>query len=165
MFQSKAVTTSPLLQPGFGSTKMSISILFAALAILAMANATPVQEEQNNLQGLLDVLADQKTAQAASIVKQQQEGGDDDGSMQELQGLLKSLVNVQQDDDNSANAQFNWRSLAKKAFGLAAKHYGQYANQQQDGNGNQAEAQFFGKLLRSFWATQQQDGDGNQAEA
>ena len=112
---------SPLLlySSSFGSTKMSITILFAALAMLTMVNAAPVQEEQNNFQGLLDVLADQKTKEStaqtagSNIVKQQQQGGDDDGSMQELQGLLKSLANVQQDDDSSANAQFNWHSFAR----------------------------------------------------
>ena len=127
---------------------MSITILFAALAMLTMVNAAPVQEEQNNFQGLLDVLADQKTKEStaqtagSNIVKQQQQGGDDDGSMQELQGLLKSLANVQQDDDSSANAQFNWHSFARGALGLAAKHY---ANQQQDDDGSQADAQFFSK--------------------
>ena len=138
---------SPLLlySSSFGSTKMSITTLFAALAMLTMVNAAPVQEEQNNFQELLDVLADQKTKESTAqtagnnIIKQQQQGGDDDGSMQELQGLLKFLANVQQDDDSSANAQFNWHSIARGALGLAAKHY---ANQQQDDNGSQADAQF-----------------------
>ena len=144
---------------------MSITILFAALAMLAMVHAAPVQEEQNNLQGLLDVLADQKTKEstaktAGSNIMKQQQGGDDDGSMQELQGLLKSLANVQQDDDNSANAQFNWHSIARGALGLAAKHY---ANQQQDDDGSQADAQFFKSLLK-YYANVQQDDD-NSANA
>ena len=129
--------------------------------MVAMVHAAPVQEEQKNLQGLLDVLANQKTTQADSnnIVKQQQLGGDDDGSMPELQGLLKSLANAQQDDDYSANAQkFNWHRFFKGVLGVAHRSY---ANQQQDGDRSQAEAQF----LRSLWATQQQDGDRSQAEA
>ena len=93
-------------------------------------------------------------------MKQQQQGGDDDGSMQELQGLLKSLANIQQDDDSSANAQFNWHSIARGALGLAAKHY---ANQQQDDDGSQADAQFFKSLLK-YYANVQQDDD-NSANA
>ena len=108
--------------------------------MLTMVNAAPVQEEQKNLQGLLDALADQKTpmepvAQAANLIKQQQ---DDDGSQeaeaQFIGGLLKSL----------------------------------WANKQQNYDGNEAEAQMLGKLLRhaiGFWANKQQSYDGNEAEA
>ena len=123
---------------------MSTTIFIVVLAMLAMVNAAPVQEDQNNLQGLLDILADQKTnkesvAQAAKLVKQQQ---DDDGSQE-------------------AEAQLFGR-LLRRAVSL-------YANKQQDDNGNLAEAQFFGKLLRhavSLYANKQQDDDnGNQVEA
>ena len=85
-------------------------------------NAVPVQGNQQNLQGLLDVLTDQKTnkesiAQVAKLVKQQQ-------------------------DNDKAEAQF---------FGKFLRHaVSIYVNKQQDDdNGNQAEAQFFGKLLKN----------------
>ena len=117
---------------------MNTTILIVILATLAMANTAPVQEEQENLQDLLDALTDQKThmesvAQAASLVKQQQ---DDDGSQE-------------------AETQF-FRNLARSLW----------ANKQQDDDdGNQAEAQFFGRLARRFWANKQQDDDGNEANA
>ena len=119
---------------------MKATLIIVVLAMLAMANAAPVQEDQKNLQGLLDALADQKTnmesvAQAANLVKQQQ---DDDGSQeaeaQFIGGLIKSL----------------------------------WANKQQNYDGSEAEAQLLGKLLRhavSFWANKQQSYDGNEAEA
>ena len=156
---------------------MRATIFVVVLAMLAMVNALPVQEEKN-LQGLLNVLEDQKesTAQVANLVKQQQ---DDDGSQeagaqffrkllslyankqdgraeaQIIGRLIKSFwANKQQDDDNGnqADAQF---------------HFHIYANKQQDDdNGNQAEAQFIGRLIKSFWANKQQDDDnGNQADA
>ena len=65
------------------------------LAMLAMANAAPVQEEQKNLQGLLDALTDQKThmesiAQAAKLIRQQQD--DDDGSQEAEAQFLGHLI-------------------------------------------------------------------------
>ena len=107
--------------------------------MLAMANAAPVQEDQKNLQGLLDALADQKTnmesvVQAANLVKQQQ---DNDGS-------------------EEAEAQFFGKLLKKFLWTMA--------NKQQNYNGNEAEAQFFGKLLKSLWANKQ-NYDENEAKA
>ena len=126
------------------SQKMSTTIFIVALAMLAMVNAAPVQEDQKNLQGLLDVLADQKTnkesiAQVAELIKQQQ---DDDGSQE-------------------TEAQF-FGKLARHALSLWAN------KQQDDDNGNQAEAQFFGKLARhalSLWANKQQDDGDDRADA
>ena len=139
---------------------MNAIIFLAALAMLTMVNAAPVQEEQKNLQGLLDVLANKRNTEADSngIVKQQQQDGDDDGTMQELQGFLKSL---QQDGDKSANAQF-LHHFVKGAIG-AIRHF--WATQQQDGD-KSANAQFLHHFvkgaigaIRHFWATQQQNGD------
>ena len=102
----------------------TLFIIIKFLAMLAMANAAPVQEEQKNLQGLLDALTDQKTnmesvAQAANLVKQQQ------------------------DDDRSeeAEAQFLGK-LLRHAVSL-------WANKQQNYNGNEAEDEFIGRLLKN----------------
>ena len=152
---------------------MSTTVFIIALAMLAMVNAAPVQEDQKNLQGLLDVLADQKInkesiAQVAELVKQQQ---DDDGSQETeaqffgklARHALSLWANKQQDNDsgNQAEAQF-FGKLARHALSLWAN------KQQDDDNGNQAEAQFFGKLARhalSLWANKQQDDGNDRADA
>ena len=108
--------------------------------MLAMVNAAPVQEDQKNLQGLLNILADQKTnkestAQVANLVKLQQ----DDGRSQEAESrfigkVIKHLLwaNNQQDDDGrnqEAEAQL-WRFVKGLAKQYAKKNswfLGQYA--------------------------------------
>ena len=154
---------------------MNMLIFITSLAMLAMVNAAPAsvqEDQQKNLQGLLDILADQKTnkesvAQAAELVKKQQDM-DVDGSMQDL---LKSLVKSQQVDDNSADAQFNWHSFARDVLKSAHTHW---ANEQQNGDGSQAEEQLLSKkilksLLKKYgglpFADIQQFDDGTHAEA
>ena len=140
---------------------MKATLIIVVLAMLAMANAAPVQEDQKNLQGLLDALADQKTnmesvVQAANLVKQQQ----DDGGSQEAEAqLLGKLIrcfwaNKQQ---NEAQAQL-LGSLAQHALKSIR------ANKQQDDNGNEAEAEFIGRLLKNV-ANVQQSPDYNTADA
>ena len=114
---------------------MNSTLIIVVLAMLAMANAAPVQEEQKNLQGLLDALTDQKThmesvAQAANLIKQQQ------------------------DDDGSQEAEVQFLHHLAKAL---------WANKQQDYNGNEAEAQFIGRLLKNV-ANVQQDDDTADAQ-
>ena len=116
---------------------MNSTLIIVVLAMLAMANAAPVQEEQKNLQGLLDALTDQKThmesvVQAANLIKQQQ---DDDGSQEAEVQLLHHLA----------------RAL--------------WANKQQDYNGNEAEAQFIGRLLKNVANVQQDQFDDDTADA
>ena len=118
-------------------TNMSTTLFMIILAMLAMANAAPVQEEQKNLQGLLDALTDQKThmesvAQAAKLIRQQQ---DDDGNQE-------------------AEAQFLGHLI--KAL---------WVNKQQDYNGNEAEAQFIGRLLKNVADVQQDQYDDDTADA
>ena len=125
---------------------MSAIIFIVALAMLAMVNAAPVQEDKKNLQGLLDVLADQKTNQESTV---QAATMNDDASLQVLQGLLQ-----QDDDGNQADAQF---------LGKLVKRFLWQANKQQNDDGNQADAQLLGKLFKRFiWQANKQD---NQAEA
>ena len=124
--------------------------------MLAMVNAAPVQEDQKNLQGLLNILKDQKesTARVANLVKQQQ---DDDGSQEAGAQFFRKLLSLYANkQDGRAEAQIIGRLI--KSF---------WANKQQDDdNGNQADAQFLGRIIRHFYANKQQDDDnGNQAEA
>ena len=118
-----------------------------------MVNAAPVQEDQKDLQGLLDILADQKTNKESTAqvtkpfhlhVRANKQQDDDDGRSQEAEAQLfrklisSFLANKQQDDDDGRS---------------------------------QAEAQFFGHLIQgavrnSFANKQQDDNDGrSQAEA
>ena len=115
---------------------MKTTIFITVLAMLAMVNAVPVQEDKN-LQGLLDVLANQKTNKDSAV--QAVDENQPEAEAQVLHKILKFLwANKQQDDDgNQAEAQFLHKILSL------------YANKQQDNdNGDQADAQFWGALGR-----------------
>ena len=132
---------------------MKTTFFIAVLAMLAMVNAVPIQEEKN-LQGLLNVLEDQKesTTQVANLVKQQQ---DDDGSQEAGAQFFRKLLSLYANkQDGRAEAQIIGRLI--KSF---------WANKQQDDdNGNQADAQFLGRIIRHFYANKQQDDDNADAQ-
>ena len=125
---------------------MNTVVFLATLAMLAMANAAPVQEQQkNNLQSLLNSLSDQTETRKEFISK------------------------VQQDDDmngSEVETQFH-RKIRKIANGVKKvadfisflTHLYKANGQQYDDNGSLTSDQLF-----SFWANQQDmDDDGSQA--
>ena len=114
---------------------MNAAIFIAVLAMLAMVNAAPVQEDQKNLQGLLDVLADQKNNKEsiAQVANKDQAEAQIVGAI--ARRVLRYWANKQQDDDeNQPEAQHSF-------------HF--YANKQQDDGDDIAEAQLWGALLKT----------------
>ena len=147
----------------------SATIFFAVLAMYAMVNAAPVQEDdKKNLQGLFDVLARQKDNKESAV---QAATSTFWGELLRhgLRFATSCYADMQQDDDNGnqAEAQFLGKLLKH-----AIKFAWQANKQQDDDTGNQAEAQFFGKLLKHAFkyakyydANIQQDDGGEKAEA
>ena len=120
---------------------MNMIVFLAALAMLAMANAAPLQEQQkNNLQSLLDSLSDQTETRKEFKANVQQDDDyiDDNGSQAEAQFLhhiIKTFwANKQNDDQNQVNKQ-----------------------QYDDDSGSQAETQFLHHIVRALWANKQND--------
>ena len=140
---------------------MNMIVIFAALAMLAMVTAVPLQEDQkNNLQSMLDSLSDQ--SETKELKANMQQVGGNDGSKTEAQvgKKLKMAAKVislisrlypakpkQQNDEDNAIAQFIHIWANKQDVG--------------DDDGSQAIAQF----LR-IWANKQDvgDDDGSPAE-
>ena len=122
---------------------MNTVVVFAALAMLAMVNAAPLQEDQkNDLQSMLDSLSDQTEAKESEADMQQ----------------------VDNDDGSKAEAQFR-RKLRKIAKGVrkVAKVISFFSRlYQMQAKEQQAKAQFI-----RLWANKQDvgDDDGSQAIA
>ena len=118
---------------------MNTIVFLAALAMLTMVNAAPLQEEQkNNLLSLLSTVADQKARKDLA-------------------------VNVQQliDDGSEADAE-SYKTQIKRLARLALFR-NIFANEQQFDGESQAEAQFISKLLGM--QANKQNGDKDVANA
>ena len=162
---------------------MNTIIIFAALAMLAMVTAVPLQEDQkNNLQSLLDSLSDQTEAKELKADMQQVGGNDGSKAEAQFRRKLRTAAKIihlisrfwqakeQQNDEDNAIAQFihiwaNKQDVSDDNGDLAKDQFFRiWANKQDvgDDNGSQAIAQF----LR-IWANKQDvgDDDGSPAEA
>ena len=149
---------------------MNTIFIFAALAMLAMVTAVPLQEDQkNNLQSMLDSLSDQ--SETKELKANMQQVGGNDGSKTEAQvgKKLKMAAKVislisrlypakpkQQNDEDNAIAQFiriwaNKQDVGDDDGSLAKDQFIRiWANKQGvgDDDGSPAEAQFFRHVAR-----------------